>query len=152
MHGNLHIPKVPGPKIPQTILIIIIWVWVVWIIIWDNWICLCTIGNTREIAYPKEPRDAGPPKPLINIFCDLVAWILIWKNLICLFTIGNTKKIYIYIPKCPGTPGPPNHIKYYILGLGGLDYHLGELNLFAYFWNTKKNVYPKAPGTRDPEP
>ena len=33
---DLHIPKVPGPRVPQTILIITICDLVVWVIIWEN--------------------------------------------------------------------------------------------------------------------
>ena len=45
-----------------------------------------------------------------------------------MFIIENTRKI-VY-PKGPGTPGPPNHISYYTLGTGGLDY-LGICTLSA---------------------
>ena len=38
----------------------------------------------------------------------------------------------IIYPNRFGTPGPPNHISYYVLGLGGLDHHLGYLDLFVY--------------------
>ena len=82
----MHIPRVPGPQIHQTILITILWGLVAKIIIWENWFCLFAIWNIREIVYPKGPE----------------------------------------------TPRFQNHINYYALGLGGLDYHLGELNLFAY--------------------
>ena len=41
------------------------------------------------------------------------------------------KKEFEY-PKDPGTLGPPNHIDYYNLRFGGLDFHLGDLNLFVY--------------------
>ena len=86
IHGKLHIPKVPGPFAPETILIIIFLDLIVWSIIWENWICLFIIENAKQIAYPKEP----------------------------------------------GILGPPNNINHYILGFGGLDYHLGELSLFVY--------------------
>ena len=95
---------VPGPQTPQTTLITILWDLVVWIIVWKNWICLCTDGNARGIGYPKGP----------------------------------------------GIPGHPNHINYYILGLGGLDYHLGELNLFVYHLKYKEKCISQ--GSRDPAP
>ena len=60
---------------------------------------------------------------LIIMFLDLVVWIIFLENWIRPSTIGNTMEI-IY-PKGLGTFGPPNHISYDVLGLGGLDYHLG---------------------------
>ena len=82
---------------------------------------------------------------LVTILLDLVGWIVIWENWICLFRIENRRDIAY--PKGPGTPGPQNHLKLYIIGPGGLDYHLGELQLFVYQWNYKRKLHiPKAPG------
>ena len=39
----------------------------------------------------------------------------------------------------PRDPGPPNHINYYMLGIGGHDYHFGELDLFVYNCKCKRN-------------
>ena len=65
-----------------------------------------------------------------------------------MFTIWIAKKI-AYL-KGPGTPGPPNNINYYALGDGGLDYHLGELNLFVYHWKYKGNCISQGSGTLGP--
>ena len=64
-----------------------------------------------------------------------------------MFTIENAKGMaYLWVP---GPLGSPNHINYYILGFGGLDYNLGELNWFIVR-HTKEFVYPKDPGTPGP--
>ena len=73
--------RAPGPRVPQTILAIIFKNFVVWIIIWNGWIWLFTVGNARGIVYPKGP----------------------------------------------GTPGPSNHISYYILWIWWLGLSFGKL-------------------------
>ena len=105
---KLHIPKIPGPLAPQTILIIIFWCSVVWIIMWANLICLFIIVHIRTLYVPRVPGPRVPQTILVTIFCDLVAWIIIWENLICLFIIERAREIAY--TKGPGTPGPPNHI------------------------------------------
>ena len=55
--------------------------------------------------------------------------------------------------KVPKTPGPPNQLNYYILGLGGLGDHLGESDLFVYrgeyaeHWRSQKSQDPGPPQT-----
>ena len=61
MQRKLYIPRVPGPRVPQTLLITILLGLVAKIIIWENWICLRIIENTREIVYPKGPGPIGRP-------------------------------------------------------------------------------------------
>ena len=126
------------PLVPQTILIIIFWDLVANIIIWENWICLLSIDNAREFAYPKNLGTAGPPNHIkIAMFVDFAVWVITWEIWMCLLTNANAKKIKY--PTGPGTRGPPNHINEYTLGFGGLVYNLGELNLFAYHWKYNGN-------------
>ena len=66
-----------------------------------------------------------------------MANIIIWEDFISLFKIENNTKIAC--PKDLGTPGPPNHVNYYVLKFGGLGYHLGGLNVFAYDSQCKGN-------------
>ena len=115
---------------PQTILVTTFWKFVAKISICQNWSCLLTIGNTTGIAHSKIPGSRVTQTILITKFWDLVACIKTWENWNCLFIIAHAKGI-VY-PKGPVTPDPPNHVNYYILWLGGLDHHLGELNLFVY--------------------
>ena len=59
--GNLISQQVPGPRVPQTILVIILCDLVAWIVILKNWICLVIIWHALEIAYPKGPKTPSPP-------------------------------------------------------------------------------------------
>ena len=103
-------------------------------------------GNSQ---ITKVPGHRAPQILLITIFCDLVPWIITLENWICLFTISDSmRNLY---SKGPRSPGPPNHISYYTLGPGGLDYNFGELKLVVYHWNIAKEiVYPKGLWTPGP--
>ena len=94
----------------------------------------------KNLNIPATPGPRVPNTILISIFWDLVAWI-------CYLSL--TMQGNLYIPKMPGPPGPPNNVKYYTLGLCGLDYHLVEMDLFT-IKNAMTNVYPKATGTSGP--
>ena len=65
MRGDVHIPKAPGPRVPQTILITIFWDPVVCIIIWEGWICVCLSLNMQSNLHI--PKNPGAPGPSTNI-------------------------------------------------------------------------------------
>ena len=117
-----------------------------WIIIWENWFVCASLNVQGELHIPRIRGPRVSQTILVIIFSDLVAWIIIWENCICLFTVGNTKEFEY--PKSPGTSGPTSHINYYALGVGGLDYHLGELNVFVCHWECRGNYISQEP--RDP--
>ena len=64
-------------------------------------------------------------------------------ELVCLSLLINEQSKELAYPKSPGTPGPPNHINYYILKFGYLDYHLGEFDLFVWHWKCKQHYLPQ---------
>ena len=123
-------PKGPGTRVPQTILIIMVWDLVVWIVIWKHWICLFTVENTKKIAYPKSPGTSNPSNHMNYFILGVRGQDYHLGKLN--FFVHHWEYKWNYISKGPGTPGPLNHIKHYVLGFGGLDYHLGELTLFVY--------------------
>ena len=61
-------PNRPGLFVHQAILVIILLDTVVWIIIWDNWICLLMIENARALHIPKVPGLRAPQTILITMF------------------------------------------------------------------------------------
>ena len=89
-----------------------------------------------KLHVPKAPETRVPRTILIIMFCGLAAWIIMWKNWV---RWSNANVREIAYPKKPGTRGSPNHVNYYVLGFGGLDYHLGELDLFYHHWKYKGN-------------
>ena len=58
---NWNPPKAPRPRVAQIILIIMFWDLAAWIIIWEMWICMFIINNTKEIKYANGPGTPGPP-------------------------------------------------------------------------------------------
>ena len=146
IQGKLHIPKVLGFRVPQTVLITIFCGLVAKIIVLENLICSFIRDNTMKAKYPKSPGTPYPPNHINHYILRFVTKIIICENWICLFIIANTRKHEC--PKGPGTPGPPNHINHYVLGFGGLDHHLGELDHIVYRWKYKEICIPHK--SRDP--
>ena len=91
MQRGLNIPKVFGPRVPQTILIIVLC---------DFGLAFWRIGSVclslelqNILHIPKAPGPRVPQTILIIIFLDLVVWTIIWENWIWLLIIYNTQDI-----------------------------------------------------------
>ena len=104
--------------------------------------CL-TLKMKWESHIPKAPGPQIFQTILIMILQDLVAWVIILEIWICLFAFDNTMEIAH--PKGPWTQSSPNHINYYTLGLGVLDYDLKNWMCLFTIGNARGISYPKGP-------